>query len=117
MDVSEVIGQSFFAYALMIVVATAAAFMIRGIVFMLEHIQHRGAKQAEVPLKVEVAEAPPPVDETANHVAVVAAAVYHVIGAHRLVHIGEAAPGGAAWRTTGRVLHHMGHAPKRSTED
>jgi hypothetical protein len=114
MDASGVIGTALFAYALMAAVAVAAAFLIRGIVMVLEAIQKKG-QPAPAAVQVAVAEAPPPIDSTAHHVAAIAAAVFAAVGAHRLVYIGEVGRT-PAWSTTGRVIHHTSHQPKRSPE-
>lgn len=116
MDASGVIGTAVFAFVLMAVVAVGAAFLIRGVVFTLEAIQKKGkAVAAPAPVQVAVAEAPPPLDSTAHHVAAIAAAVFSVVGAHRLVYIGEIGRS-PTWTTTGRVIHHTSHQPKRSPE-
>ena len=61
-----------------------AAVMVQGIVIALERMQQRRrAGVAPTPVSISVA---PAVDETAAHVAAVAAAVYATLGAHRLVH-------------------------------
>jgi hypothetical protein len=116
MDVSAVITQSVFAYVMMAVIAVGAAFMIRGVVVVLERIQHRTTiAAAPTPVQIAVTPQPSEDEERARHVAAVAAAVYAVLGAHRLVYIGEVAraPG---WTTSGRVIHHTSHLPKRSPE-
>jgi uncharacterized BrkB/YihY/UPF0761 family membrane protein len=101
-------------YGLTIVVALAAAGFIWLVVAVLERMKK---KPQAAPAVVSVAVVPEATaqDETARHVAAIAAAVYAALGAHRLVYIGEAA-GQPAWRTTGRVLHHSSHMPKRSPQ-
>ena len=107
MDFGGSVQTSIFAYLLMAVVAMLAAVMVRRIVIILQRAQQRRkAEVAPTPVSISVA---PAVDETAAHVA----AVYAVLGAHRLVHIGEAAPG-AAWTATGRLAHHASHMPRRT---
>jgi hypothetical protein len=111
MDFGGSVQTSIFAYLLMAVVAMLAAVMVRAIVIVLERAQQRRkAEVAPTPVSISVA---PAVDETAAHVAAVAAAVYAVLGAHRLVHIGEAMPG-PAWTATGRLAHHVSHMPRRT---
>lgn len=108
MDLAGSIQTSIFAYLLMAVVAMMAAVMVRGIVIVL---QRAGQKhQPATPVSISVA---PAVDETAAHVAAVAAAVFATLGAHRLVHIGEAART-PTWATAGRAAHHLSHAPRRT---
>lgn len=101
-------------YGLTILVALAAAGLIWAIVVALEAFQKRQEKTAE-PAAVSIAVEPEPeaVDETARHVAAIAAAVYATIGAVRLVHIGEAAPS-PTWKAAGRTIHQTSHLPRRS---
>jgi hypothetical protein len=111
MDFSGSVQTSIFAYGLMAVVAMLAAVMVQGIVMVLERMQHRRKSEvAPTPVSILVA---PAVDETAAHVAAVAAAVYAVLGAHRLVHIGDAVRT-PMWTTAGRAAHHLSHAPRRT---
>jgi len=51
-----------------------------------------------------------PNDEASRHLAVIAAAVYAVVGPHRLVYIGPAERG-PMWTSIGRVIHQTSHAP------
>jgi hypothetical protein len=112
MDVGSTMEMAIFAYVLMVVVAFAASLLIRGIVITLERM-HGKPKAATAPLQVAVTAAPPPIDQTAHHVAAIAAAVYAVLGAHRLVYIGERKTG-IPWTAAGRVIHQTSHLPKRS---
>jgi len=115
-SIGAVIGKSLFAFVLMAVVAIGVAYLIRGIVIALDRLQHLTQSPSPAPVQVQVAEAPSPDDETVRHVAAIAAAVYTVIGAHRLVYIGEAQTG-TSWRATGRTIHHISHALKRGADD
>jgi hypothetical protein len=108
MDLGGSVQTSIFAYVLMAIVAMLAAVMVRGIVILLQRAGQK--RQPATPVSISVA---PAVDETAAHVAAVAAAVYAVLGAHRLVRIGEAAPA-PTWTTAGRAAHHLSHAPRRT---
>jgi hypothetical protein len=114
MELGAVIQQAIFAYILMAVIAVLSAVMIRVVVLTLE-LMHAKPKPVAAPVQVEVLPAPAPEEETSRHVAAVAAAVYAVLGAHRLVYIGEVgrAP---SWSTTGRTIQHISHSPKRSPE-
>ena len=109
MDFGGSVQTSLFAYGLMAIVSMLAAVMVQGIVVVLQKTQKK-AEAAPTAVSISVA---PAVDEAAAHVAAVAAAVYAVLGAHRLVHIGDAgrAP---AWAAYGRTTHHTSHAPRRS---
>lgn len=112
MDMTSIIQFAVFGYGLTIVVAIAAAFLIRGIVLLLEAMHHKKAAP-EPATPVQVAVAAPPADDTERLVAAIAAAVYATLGAHRLVYIGEAAPG-TPWTTTGRTIHQTSHLPRRA---
>jgi hypothetical protein len=111
MDFGGSVQTSIFAYVVMAFISMLAALMVRGIVIILQRTQDK-MRTAAAPTSVSIS-VTPAVDETAAHVAAVAAAVYAVLGAHRLVHIGEAARG-PGWVTTGRLAHHGSHAPRRT---
>lgn len=115
--IGEVITLSGFAYLLTVVVALLAAVMIRGIVLALEGAKRtRERKLAAVtPVQVAVAPEPAQLEDTTAHVAAIAAAIYAVVGAHRLIYIGEARPS-YGWTTTGRVFHQTSHSPKRAPQ-
>ena len=116
--VSEAVVQGLIGYGLTITVALLTACVIWGVVTALESMQKKKkAAAVEVPtaVSVSVEPEPEPEDDTARHVAAIAAAVYTAIGAHRLVYIGEARTG-ATWASTGRVLHQTSHMPKRSPQ-
>ena len=107
MDLGSVIGMASFAFGVMTVIALLCAVLIRVIVAVLARAQSARAA-VPTPVSVSVTEAR---DETAAHVAAVAAAVYAVIGAHRLVRIGE--PGRSPiWSTLGRTQHQTSHTPR-----
>ncbi len=110
MDLNGAIYMSLFAYGMMIVIAGLSALLIRTIVVVLARAgdARNRAAAAATPVSVSVT---PARDETAAHVAAVAAAVYAIIGAHRLVHIGEASRG-SVWATLGRSQHQTSHAPR-----
>lgn len=115
--IDEVITLSGFAYLLTVVVALLAAVMIRGIVLALEGAKKTRERRLATVTPVQVAVAPEPaqLEDTAAHVAAIAAAIYAVVGAHRLVYIGEARPS-YGWATTGRVFHQTSHMPKRAPQ-
>lgn len=108
MDLSSVIGMTVFAFGLMTVIALLCAVLIRVIVMVLARTQDARATAAATPVSISVT---PARDETAAHVAAVAAAVYAVIGAHRLVHIGEAGRS-PVWSSLGRTQHQTSHTPR-----
>lgn len=109
--------QAAFGYGLTIVVAILTAGMIWLVVRVLDHLHHRReAAKTAAPVQVSVTPEQPAVDETAHHLAAVAAAVYAVLGAHRLVYVGDAVRA-HTWTATGRTIHHFSHSPKRSSEN
>jgi hypothetical protein len=110
MDIGGSIQVSIFAYVLMAFVAMLAAVMVKGIVILLQQAGRKRVSAAATSVNISVTAA---VDETAAHVAAVAAAVFAVLGAHRLVRIGEAARA-PTWAITGRAAHHLSHAPRRT---
>ena len=109
MDVGSTFSLALFSYGMMVVIAALAAVLIRGIVVMLATAK-RDKAPVSTPVSISVT---PARDETAEHVAAVAAAVYAVLGAHRLVHIAEVSRS-PAWSTAGRAAHHGSHLPRRS---
>jgi hypothetical protein len=50
--------------------------------------------------------------EADDHVAAITAAVYAMVGAHRIVHI-ESVHLGGGWVSEGRAAHHVSHAPPK----
>lgn len=115
--ISEVVTLSGFAYLMTVVVALLAALMIRGIVLALEGAKRTRQKRVAQATPVQVAITPEEAqqEDKAAHVAVITAAIYAVIGAHRLIYIGEARPS-YGWATTGRALHQTSHSPKRAPQ-
>ncbi len=100
----EILIQVLFMYGLAIVIAMISALMIKGIVGVLSMGKAKPAPAAAVA-------APKPVaDPAENDIAVIAAAVYAMLGAHRIVHI-EAARSGPGWTAEGRLVHHASHRP------
>lgn len=115
-SVGSALSTAFFGYVLTIVVSMAAAGLIWVVAKALEAGQKKAKLKAQsAVVSVSVAAEPEPVDETAQHAVVIAAAVFAHIGAHRLIHIGEAAPS-VGWRTTGRAIHQTSHMPRRSAD-
>jgi hypothetical protein len=100
------IENSLFSYGLMAVIALLTAVMIRIIVGLLARA--RGKQVAASPVVVSVT---PARDESAAVAAAIAAAVYTMIGAHRLVYLGEARPG-IGWTSELRARLHTSHAPR-----
>ena len=100
---SEVIIKTLWIYGLAIVVSLAVAVVIKVIVVALGKLERTPAappRPAAVP--------PVPLAVDADHIAVIAAAVHAMTGAHRIVHI-EAAPHQSGWAAEGRQAHHASH--------
>lgn len=108
---SEVIIRTLWIYGLTIVVSLAVAVVIKVIVVALNRLERKPLVPAQ-PLAVP----PAPLSVEADHIAVIAAAVHAITGAHRIVHI-EAAPHQSGWAAEGRQAHHASHTlphhPKR----
>jgi hypothetical protein len=106
--VSAVIVKTLWMYGLAIVVSLAIAVVIKLIVVVLNALERK-------PAAARAATAPPPVptfDVGADHVAAISAAVYVMIGSHRIVHIEDTRRGGE-WVVEGRLAHHGSHSAAR----
>jgi hypothetical protein len=88
-------------YLLAIVISFLVALLIRGVVSLLSSIKKKPAVP-EAPI------AQTPVDFLKTDIPAIAAAVYAVLGAHRIVHI-ESRGHGAGWAAEGRLAHHTSH--------
>lgn len=102
------IHTALFAYGLMAVIAVLSALMIRAIVVILAKTQAKKAAPLPTPVMVSVT---PARDENAAIAAAIGAAVFAMLGAHRLVYIGEAKPG-FGWTTEIRTRQHTSHTPR-----
>ncbi|NBC33905.1 MAG: hypothetical protein GVY13_14620 [Alphaproteobacteria bacterium] len=123
----DAVVNSIQMYGLAIVIAMLAAFLIRGIVLVLERRHRDNASLAAVgavgggPRRSPALPRAPAetggwggaggsdeIDE--GHVAAISAAVYAVLGAHRVVRIepagGPAGGRSSGWAAQGRWLHH-----------
>lgn len=107
MDMETAILQSLVMYGLAIIVAVLAAFMIRGIVIAIRPSE---TPKAAAPARGPAA--PPAEDPVKNDIAVIAAAVYAMLGAHRIVRI-QPSISGTSWAAQGRMIHHTSHRPGR----
>ena len=87
-------------YALAIAISMVVALLIRGIVVI---VSATGRKPVE-----EEQPASPPAEEE-GHIAAISAAIFSMVGAHRIVHI-SAQHRGIAWTVEGRYAHHSSHA-------
>jgi hypothetical protein len=111
MNLEAAIDLALLGYGLMAAIAVLTALLIRLIVVVLAGAGERAkAKVAGAPTPVIVSVTPMR-DENAEIAAAIAAAVYTVLGAHRLVYIGEAKPG-FAWTGEVRTRLHTSHTPR-----
>lgn len=116
--VGELAWLSLQTYGLAIVISLAVALLIKVIVIALSVSARRqsAAKAAAAPAK-PVARAPAAAPEAhagppEADIAAITAAVYAIVGPHRIVRIQEAA-GQQAWTAEGRILHQTSHQPHR----
>ena len=100
---TELIVKTAWMYGLAIVVAMGIAVVIKLIVVMLNAFERKPAA-APAPLPV----AAPAFDAEADHITAIAAAVYAMIGAHRILHIERQRRHGE-WAVEGRIAHHASH--------
>ena len=100
---NEVIIRTLWIYGLAIIVSLGVAVVIKVIVVTLNILERKPAAPSQ-----PVAIPPAPFAVEADHIAVIAAAVHAMIGAHRVVHI-EAAPHHSGWAAEGRQVHHASH--------
>ena len=105
----DAIGDMFIIYGIVIVVSMLVTAIIRGIVIVLS----RQAAQAETkaPAKPAPAAQPALAGIPQEHLAVIAATVAAMMGAHRIVRI-EMAQRGFGWTSEARAAHHLSHAPR-----
>jgi hypothetical protein len=110
---SAVVLKALWMYGLMAVVSMLIAAVIKLIVVLLNVLERKPAAvpaPAPVPMPapswVAAAKAQ---DIAAEHLAAIGAAVYAIVGAHRIVHI-DAAREGGGWSAEGRLAHHASHA-------
>ena len=105
---SAVIIKALWIYGLAIIVSLAVAVVIKVIVVALNLLERKPAAPAQPAQPAAVPPAAFAVE--ADHLAVIAAAVHAMSGAHRIVHI-EAAPRHSGWAAEGRLVHHASHTP------
>lgn len=99
---SEVIMKTLWMYGLAIVISLAVAVVIKLIVVVL------GALERKPEAAPKPAPAAPAFSLLGDHVAAISAAVYSVLGAHRIIRIEEQRHAG--WVVEGRMAHHTSHA-------
>lgn len=92
-------------YLLGICISLLVALLIRGVVNTLSAAK----KKPAIP---EAPVVPAPADFLKTDIPAIAAAVYAVLGAHRIVHI-ESRGHGVGWTAEGRLAHHTSHSIAR----
>lgn len=111
---SNLLSTMLWMSGLAIVVSMLVALVIKVIVVALNAFERAGAPDALQPSAAPAAPGDAPSRNlTGAEVAVISAAAYAVLGAHRIVRI-EAARN-VGWLDEGRLVHHTSHArvPKR----
>lgn len=99
---------SFKLYALAIVISLLVAVLIKAVVSALSASQKKSVAKDTKP--VETKPAPEP---AVSDIPAIAAAVYSMIGSHRIVHI-EAGNKQGPWIHEGRILHQTSHAVRHA---
>lgn len=107
----DAIGDMFVIYGIVIVISMLVAVVIRGIVWALSRQARQEA--AKAPAKPAPAVQPALAGIPQEHLAVIAATVAAMMGAHRVVRI-EMAQRGFGWTSEARAAHHLSHAPRAS---
>jgi len=89
---------------------TCTYWLFRGLAAFLRMIQPplEGDEAAAAPLAVAATAAAPADEIAADHIAVIAAAVYSMLDSHRIVHI-EDSHSGIVWSAEGRWQHQTSH--------
>ena len=111
----QAIGDIIVIYLVVIVVSMLVAAVIRGIVIVLSRQAEKEA--AKAPVKPAAPVVRPTVMASSGvpqeHLAVIAAAVAAMMGAHRIVRI-ETPDRGFGWTSEARSSHHTSHLPRAS---
>ena len=99
---------SFKLYALSIVISFFVAVMIKAIVWALSATQKTQAPTDTARVEQEL-----PPEPAVSDIPAIAAAVYAIMGAHRIVHI-EGVRARGSWIQEGRMIHQTSHAVRHS---
>jgi len=106
----DAIGDMLVIYGIVIIVSMLVAAVIRGIVWVLS--QQAAQTETKAPTKPAPTVAQPALSGIPQeHLAVIAATVAAMMGAHRIVRI-EMANRGFGWTAEARTTHHTSHAPR-----
>ncbi len=115
---SDLVAQTLWIYGLAAAVSLAVAALVKLVVVVLTRPRRvAGAAPVVVASRSAAVGAAPAHDDDdappAEHVAAIGAAVYAAIGAHRILHIEDAARD-RSWTAGGREAHHRSHSPIKS---
>ena len=103
---AEIWSKTLWIYGLAIVVSLLIAVVIKVIVVLLGRVERQ---PASAPAQAAAPPVPAPAfDVAADHLVVIAAAAYAMIGSHRIVHIDETRRR-TGWLAEGRQAHHASH--------
>jgi len=103
---AEIWSKTLWIYGLAIAVSLLIAVVIKLIVVLLGRVER---KPASAPAVVAVPPVPAPAfDVAADHLVVIAATAWAMIGSHRIVHIDETRRR-TGWLAEGRQAHHASH--------
>jgi len=100
----DAVSQVLSMYGLAILISLLVAVLIKGIVTVSGWLHSRPTEAVGTP-------APPVEDPARDDIAVIAAAVYAMMGARRVVHI-EGVGRGRTWTASGRAAHYASHQPR-----
>lgn len=105
----DAIGDMILIYFIVVVISLLVAATIRGIVWVLS--RRAALEEAKAPPAASPAATPAFDGIPEHHLAVIAASVTMMMGAHRIVRIQT--PGRSySWIAEGRSVHHTSHAPR-----
>lgn len=104
---AEIWSKTLWIYGLAIVVSLLIAVVIKVIVVLLGRVERQPAS-APAAAAVPAPPAQLAFDVAADHLVVIAAAAYAMIGSHRIVHIDETRRR-TGWLAEGRQAHHASH--------
>lgn len=100
----DAVSQVLLMYGLAILISLLVAVLIKGIVAASGRLRRPSESSTQAPA--------PPVEEPAqDDIAVIAAAVYAMMGAQRIVHI-EGVGHSRTWTASSRAAHYASHQPR-----
>lgn len=99
---------SFKLYALAVVISLLVAVLIKAVVSVLS-----ASRKKSVVKDTKFVETKPAPEPAVSDIPAIAAAVYSMIGSHRIVHI-ESSQARDSWINEGRILHQTSHAVRHA---